>query len=282
MKLITYNLISVLLLFSILIHPAYSQSKIAKEQIEDAYLLKTGGALFGDLTAATSELKASTFALQSSNGFFQIVKEGSNAVIRSDIDLYLDPTANGAAGAKIVPVTMMEFPNFLGDKIRFYSHAYSIGVSPFDLDITSDRNIKFHSDTSPDLMVIWGDQGDVQVKRDVQSGRDVIAGGMYKFSPDSEGDKIRFYGTLYRLAISAGTLDFYSDNLFEWHTDTKSDAMQLNGDNGRLTLSGPLKLPIFSSLPSGETGDLIYLDHPSDNALDGAYIHCATEWQKCN
>lgn len=282
MKSIISTLFGWIVILSFSISAAHSQTRIAKEQIEDAYLLKTGGALYGDLNAATSALNAATFGLETENGFLRIFKEGPNAVIRSNIDLYLDPSDNGAAGAKIIPVTMMEFPDFLGDKIHFYSHTYSIGVSPYNLDIRSDRNIKFHSDTSPDLMVIWGDQGDVQVKQDLLAGRDVLAGGVYKFSSDSEGDKLQLYGTLYRLAVSSQTLDFYSDNLFEWHTDTKSNVLQLSGDGGRLTLSGPLKLPVYSSLPGGETGDLIYFDHSTDNAQDGAYIRCATDWQKCN
>lgn len=270
-----------LVLLSGFSNTGFAQTRIAKEQIEDAFLLKTGGMVYGDVNAATSAVRASTLALAAPGEVFQIFKQGATAVIRSNVDLYLDPTANGTAGAKIIPVTVMEFPDFLGDKIRFYSHAYSIGVSPYDLDITSDRNIKFHSDTVPDLMVILGDQGDVQARRDLQAGRDVISGGIFKFASDSEGDKLRLYGTLYRLAVSSGTLDFYSDTHFKWPTDSHTNAMQLNGDTGRLSLTGPLKLPIYSTLPAGETGDMAYLDH-SDNSLDGAYIRCATEWKKCN
>ncbi len=275
------NGIYLLVLLTDLTLTGFAQTRIAKEQIEDAFLLKTGGMVYGDVNAATSALRASTLALAAPGEIFQIFKQGTSAVIRSNVDLYLDPTGNGTAGAKIIPVTVMEFPDFLGDKIRLYSHTYTIGVSPYDLDITSDRNIKFHSDTVPDLMVILGDQGDVQAKRDIQAGRDVISGGIFKFAADSEGDKLRLFGTLYRLAVSSGSLDFYSDTHFKWHTDSHANAMQLNGDTGRLTLTGPLKLPVYSSLPAGETGDMAYLDH-TDNSLDGAYIRCATDWQKCN
>ncbi len=257
-----------------------SQTKVAKEQIEDAFLLKTGGSVFGDVTAATSSLKAATFELEIDTGFFQIVKEGSKAILRSNLDLYLDPTANGTAGAKIVPATVMEFPDFLGDKIRFFSHSYSIGISPYDLDITSDRNIKFHSDTMPDLMVILGDQGDVQTRRDLQSGRNLVAGGIIQFVTDSEGDKLRLYGTLYRVAISNHSFDFYSDNLFTWHTDTHSSAMQLQGDTGRLLLSGPLGFPVYTTLPSGNVGDVIYFDDSEDDRMDGLYLYLPSEWRK--
>jgi hypothetical protein len=259
-------------------HPclAYPQTLIGKEQIEDAFLLKSGGMLYGDVSAATSAIEAATFDLNHDVGLFHIFCDGSKFVIQSNLDIKLDPTNEGLAHGKIIPATMIEFVDFLGDKIRFYSHSYSIGVSPYDLDITSDQNIKFHSDTVPDLMVIQGDEGDVQVKRDV------ISGGVFKFSQDSAGDKLRLFGTLYRLAISSSTMDFYSDQNFAWHSDTQEDAMLLNGDTGRLTLSGPLKLPVYDALPSGEVGDLIYFDHASDNNQDGAYIRCATDWRKCN
>ncbi|MBN2326319.1 MAG: hypothetical protein JXR73_04130 [Candidatus Omnitrophica bacterium] len=265
-----------------MVRPAAAQTLIAKEQIEDAFLRKTGGDLFGDLNAATSAVKAAALILLPEDAVFQLLREGPKAVIRTNVDLYLDPTDNGTAGAKIIPATVMEFPDFLGDKIRFFSHSYSLGISPFDLDVTSDRNIKFHSDTSPDLMIIQGDEGDVLVKRDLQAGRDLIAGGVVKFATDGAGDKLRLYGTLYRLAVSADTFDFYSDDRFEWHTDEQAGVMQLDGGSGRLSLTGPLKLPVYSSLPSGETGDLIYLDHPADDAQDGAYIRDATDWRRCN
>ncbi len=259
-----------------------SQTLIGKEQIEDAFLLKSGGALYGDVSAATSTIEAATFVLNHNAGLFHIFGDGSKFVIRSNTDMQLDPTSGGTSSGKIIPATMMEFADFLGDKIRFYSHSYSIGVSPFDLDITSDQNIKFHSDTVPDLMVILGDDGDVQIKRDIQAGRDVISTGLFKFAQDSTGDKLRLFGTLYRLAISASTMDFYSDANFAWHSDTQSNSMLLNGDTGRLTLSGPLKLPVYNSLPGGEVGDLIYFDHTSDDNQDGAYIRCSSGWQKCN
>ncbi len=154
--------------------------------------------------------------------------QGDSFRIESQFDIRLAPTGT----AKITAATLMEFDDFLGDKIRFYSHSYSIGVSAFDLDITSDRNIKFHSDTVPDLVQIIGDIGDLIVKHDVESG------GVYKFSADTTGDKLLLYSTLYRLAVSSNTFDAYSDWYFKWHSDSNSDAMILDANTGNLTIEG--------------------------------------------
>ncbi len=263
-------------------HSSMAQTLIGQEQIEDAFVLKSGSSVYGDLVAATSTIQAGTFyaGTPEDEHVFYIRRDGSQAVIRSNFDLVLDPTDNGIAGAVIIPATVMQFPNFLGDKLRFFDASYRIGISPFDLDIVSDRNVKFHSDTVEDLMVIAGDDGDVTVKRHITSGGDMLSGGVFKFASDSIGDKLLLYGTIFRMAISASTVDFYSDRNFKWHSDTNSDAMLLDGDTGKLTLEGPLKLPVYTSLPSGNVGELIYYDHPSDSAQDGAYIHNASDWQK--
>lgn len=259
-----------------------AQTLIGKDQIEDAFVQKTGGPIYGDLTAATSTIRAGTLDLGTPEDehVFYIARHGSHAVIRSNFDLVLDPSNEGSAGAIIIPATVMQFPDFLGDKIRLYNNAYRIGVSAFDLDFISDKNFKFHSDTVEDLFVIAGDDGDVTAKRHITAGGDMIAGTVYKFASDSTGDKLLLYGTLYRLAVSANTVDFYSDRDFKWHTDTTANAMVLEGDDGRLTLSGPLKLPIYASLPSGNVGELIYFDHPSDDNQDGAYIYTSSGWQQ--
>lgn len=276
------NLTILLLFLFINQHPLFAQTIIGKDQIEDAYLLKTGGSLYGNVEAATSSIRAGTIGVAIGDGVFDLYRDGDVVVIRSNRDIQIDPTNKGTSGAKIIPATTMEFPDFLGDKIRFYSHSYKIGVSPNDLDIMSDRNIKFHSDTVDDLMTILGDQGDVHVKEDLLAGRDVKAGNVFAFVEDSVGDKLLLYGTLYRLAVSDYTLDFYSDQYFKWHSDEHSDAMTLDADTGTLTLSGALQLKVYSSLPSGAVGQLIYLDHPTNDSLDGAYIHGATEWRKLN
>lgn len=257
-----------------------AQTKIAKEQIEDAFILKSGGNVFGDLISATSSIQAMTLNASAGPRLFWLTVDDEKASIRTNSDLYLDPTNNGTAGAVIVPVTKMEFPDFLGDKIRFFSHSYAIGVSPFDLDLTSDRNIKFHSDTSEDLMTILGDDGDVVVKRDITAGRDVISGSAYKFVSNSEGDKLLLFGTLYRIAVSANDVDFYSDENFKFHSDSTTDAMTLNADSGRLSLTGPLKLPVYTSFPGAVLGDVIYYDHSSNDSLDGVYVYSSSGWQQ--
>ncbi|MBZ0258255.1 hypothetical protein K8I31_19470 [bacterium] len=191
----------------------FAQTRINVDQIEDAFVRKSGGALFGDLVSATSTIEASTIAFPGDEHVFYIRRDGGHALLRSNLDLYLDPTNNGTAGAVIVPVTLMEFPDFIGDKIRFYSTAYKIGVSAYDLDLTSDRNIKFHSDTAEDLMVIAGDAGDVTVKNN-------------------------------------------------------------------LTLGGLLQLHVFTSMPTGVAGQVIYFDHASDNNQDGLYVYTSTGWRQ--
>lgn len=262
------------------INAVQAQTKIAKEQIEEAFILKSGGYVFGDLVSATSAIQAMTISASAGPSLFWLSVDDQKASIRTNSDLYLDPTNNGTAGAVIVPVTKMEFPDFLGDKIRFFSHSYAIGVSPFDLDLTSDRNIKFHSDTTEDLMTILGDDGDVVVKQDITAGRDVIANSAYKFATSSEGDKLLLFGTLYRIAVSANDVDFYSDENFKFHSDSTTDAMTLNADSGRLSLSGPLNLPVYTSFPGAVLGDLIYFDHTTNDSLDGAYVYSSSGWQQ--
>lgn len=259
---------------------ACSQTKIAKEQIEDVFLRNDGGSVYGDITAATSTVTAHTLGLEAGERVFHLFYDGDHAMIRSDLDLYLDPTNNGMAGGKIVPVTMMEFPDFLGDKIRFFDTSYKIGVSPFCLDITSDEDIRFHADTLPDLMVISGTAGDVTVRRHLMANGDIKAGGVFAFMDDTTGDKILLWGDIYKIAIALESMDFYSGRYFTWNSDSVSSAMQLDADSGKLTLSGALQLPIFTTLPSGNVGELIYLDHPSDDSQDGAYIKTAAGWQQ--
>jgi len=194
---------------------AIAQTKIAQEQIEDAFLLKSGGKVFGTITAATSAIHAATFEIESDQSRFYLKEEPPYAIIRSKRDLLLDPTFDGLTGGVIVPATLVRFQPELGDKIEFYNSAYKIGVSPFDLDITSDRNIKFHSDTVEDLVVISGDQGDMTVREDISAGEDIRAGNAFAFTHDSTGDKILLFGTAYKIGISANAVDFYSDRDFK-------------------------------------------------------------------
>lgn len=266
------NLITAIVLLFVMTPQAPAQTRVAKEQIEDAFLWKTGGSLYGDVTSATSALRAATFEALGA-GTFVIHQEDNRAALRSDVDLVLDPTNNGAANAVIVPATLMEFPDFLGPKIHFYSHSYKIGVSPFTLDIVSDRDIRFHSDTVPDLVAIEGDEGDVTIRRHLD------VGGALEFAPAAEGDKVRYFGTLYRVSVSPETLDWHTDRHFRWHGGSAPSAMALDTGSGRLELSGPLRMPVQSSLPGGEIGDLIYYDHPTDDNQDGAYVYTAAGWK---
>ncbi|MBD3266463.1 hypothetical protein GF373_07310 [bacterium] len=262
---------------------AMAQTIIGKEQIEDAFLEKSGGAVYGDIHAPTSTLFAKELIITTDGSrTIKLFYDGNNAVLRTDLNLCLDPTNDGTAGAVIVPTTLMEFPDFEGDKIRLYDTCYKIGVSDYALHFTSDRHIKFHSDTVSDLLVITGDEGDVSAKRHITANGDVFSGGAYKFKYDTTGDKIFLWGTTYKMGISAFTMDFHSDQQFKWHSDTTANAMTLNADTGRLSIAGPLQLPVVGSLPSGNVGELMYLDHPSDDNQDGLYVKTAAGWEQCN
>ncbi|MGI6454920.1 MAG: hypothetical protein ACOX5R_04785 [bacterium] len=275
-----FSIFLTLLLLWVSVTDVSAQTKIAREQIEDAFLLKTGGNLYGDLNAATSTIRAASLQLESDTNVFYLRQEGPLAIIRSNGDLLLDPTSQGTANAHIRAATVIKFPEYLGDRLVFYSDAYKIGVSPFNLDITSDRNIRFHSDTVPDLMVIEGDQGNVTVKQDITSGGNISADGVFSFTQDTFGNRIELFGEEYRIGVSSETLEFHSDRYFKWQADDTLPATTLDTDTGRLSLAGALKLSIHSSLPEGTLGDLIYLDHPSDDSQDGAYIYTGSGWVK--
>ena len=85
----------------------FTQTRINANQIEDAFIHKSGGAVFGDLAAATSTIEAATIAFPGDEHVFFIRRDGGHALLRSNLDLYLDPTNNGTAGAVIVPTTRM-------------------------------------------------------------------------------------------------------------------------------------------------------------------------------
>ncbi len=259
---------------------SYSQTTIAKEQIEDAFLLNEGGNVFGDIQATTSSIKAATLSLYLDEGVFNILKDGSTIILRSGFNIVLDPTLGGTTSGVIIPATVVAFPEGLGDKLRLYGNTYKLSVSPFDLDITSDRNIKFHSDTVEELMVILGDQGDVMVKGTISAGNQVKSSQAYAFIHDTVGDKFLLYGTLYRLAVSNNTFDFYSDKHFAWHSDLLEDAMTLDADEGLLSVKGPIQLMVYTSLPPGSEGQIIYFDHASDDNQDGVYVYTSSGWQQ--
>jgi hypothetical protein len=268
------------LLIALLPLSAPGQTRIGREQIEDAFLRKTGGSVYGDIRAATSSIQAATWWVTSGAGRFYLEQDGARAALRSNIDLLLDPTDRGTAGAFIIAATTIKFPDVTGDKFHLFSNAYRIGVSPFNLDITSDRNIRFHSDTTPDLMVIEGDQGNVLVRQQLSAGGDIHSEGVFSSSESQLGDKLRLHGPLYRFAISPGSLDGYSDQYFRWHSDTLAEAMKLDAAAGKLTLKGALKLPVYTTLPAGSIGEIVYFDHATDNSQDGIYVHNGSGWQK--
>ena len=83
------------------------------------------------------------------------------------------------------------------------------------------------------------------------------------------------------VSVSPSSLDTYSDRYFKWHVDSASNVLVLDGNSGRLQLSGPLKLPVYTTLPaSGSVGDVIYYDDQEDDRLDGMYFWNALAWAK--
>jgi len=114
-----------------------------------------------------------------SSDYFRIYHDGSYARWMSARDIYIDPTWEGAVNAVIVPCATVVFEDYLGDKITFYSDMYKIGISPYDLDITSEQYIKWHSDTNNDAMVLDADVGDATVERDFAAARAIHAASGY-------------------------------------------------------------------------------------------------------
>lgn len=260
--------------------PVNAQTLIHPDQVEDVYLFNTGDVSTGDILAPTSEISAATLsakalrigdipsdapvlpatgaviggplvvygATDSLSGViigttdecFRLYYDGDHVRLVSYRDIYIDPTDSGRVSAYIVPMATMQFEDVLGDKIQFYSHSYAIAVSPFDLDIRSDMNIKFHSDTVEDLFQILGDDGDVIAKRHITAGGEIYATTSFRFVDQQPGDKIYLYYPMYKLSISPSDLDFYSDQYFKFHSDTNEDSMILDADTGTLTTQGEL------------------------------------------
>ena len=251
--------------FADLIHP---------DQIEDAYLLNTGDVSTGDILAPTSEISAATVSasllrvgdipadatmvseigaviggplavygdpsslsgiiIGTTDEYFRLYFDGDHARFVSQRDIYIDPTDSGRVTAFIVPCATIQFLDVLGDKIRFYSNSFKIAVSPFDLDIVSDRNIKFHSDTVEDLFQILGDEGHVIAKHNITAGGNIYATTSFRFVEEQPGDKIYLYYPLYKISVSPSDLDLYTDRYIKFHSDSNEDAIVLDADTGEL------------------------------------------------
>ncbi len=199
---------------------ANAQTRPHFSQLNDIYSIESNGAGSAVVFPSTAEIDAATLALTSLhvgdipagatavaatgvivsgpmavfNGsdlnsglvigkpsdYFRIYHDGDHAKIYAARDIHIDPTYGGLVSAVIVSMATIEFADYLGDKIRFYSDSYAIGVSPYDLDIRSDRNIRFHSDTNQDAAVIDGDTGKLTLEGPVSSlsGDNYFAGNV--------------------------------------------------------------------------------------------------------
>ena len=182
-----------------------------------------------------SIIQAATIDFKKLDSFISITD--SDLRLNSNLDIRLNPVGN----AKILLTTMVEMDDFLGDKIRFYSHSYAIGVdNPKIFRLQSDRYLYLGSDTNTNSVIIDGDNGDITSERNI-IGATINAVNQFGFTGDSLGTKIVLYdggSDLYNLSISANDLDYYSDSNHKWHSDTNMDAMVLNADNGNLTIEG--------------------------------------------
>jgi len=106
------------------------------------------------------KLSASGSLIVNATTLIIIKVEDNLAKIQSQDNLRLEPLAN----AIISMATVVEFDDYIGDRLRFYSTAYKIGISSFDLDYTSDLWHKWHSDTNDDAMRLNGDTGDLYIE----------------------------------------------------------------------------------------------------------------------
>ncbi|MFH1742142.1 MAG: LamG domain-containing protein [bacterium] len=62
----------------------------------------------------------------------------------------------------------------VGDKLHLYYPMYKLSISPSDLDLYSDRYIKFHSDSNEDAAVLDADTGHLTLEGRVKSASAVV------------------------------------------------------------------------------------------------------------
>lgn len=160
--------------------------------------------------------------------------------------------------------TTLTFEETVGTKIFLYPPAYSIGISPFDLDFTSDLNFKFHSDTVQDLMIIYGDAGNVAIKNDLTWGGVATGDGSGITNLNLSWSELTDSPST---VITAGDYMDWSDNTLNvvpiWLNLNGSNSMtgDLDMDGHIIQDAGGLKLTQVSSL-SGLQIETLYLYIP--------------------
>lgn len=197
----------------------------ATGEITDSVLAEVDGRI-----VAPGEIQAATLRVTDGMSSFTIGKEGDLNVLRGNQDIVIDPTNNGSAAGVIVPATMMKFPDFLGDKIRFFSHSYALSLDPFTLVYRSDRNHRWDSDTVPNLMFL-DESGNLTVAGTINGHYDLV-----RFTP-LLGDKIQLYEDLYAIGIDDYRMFFRSDADYEWRNWASDTVMYLD-EWGNLTIPG--------------------------------------------
>ena len=267
-----------------------ARTLIHSSQIEDAYLFNTGDSCTGNILAPTSEIHAATFVICGSDvygHFFTSLNGDQEALVlgANGYDIRIDPNAilpDASPCAAIIQfATTVGFDDVLGDKINLWSHSYKLGVSSFDLDITSDRNIKFHSDTVDDLFQILGDEGNLIAKHNITAGGEIYTATAYRFIEQQPGDKMYLYYPMYKFAISANDLDVYSDRYIKFHSDSNEDGAMLDADSGDLTLEGKLKsqAAVVGATDNPAPGYSLVADTAWIGQLNGADLNAAdNDW----
>jgi hypothetical protein len=180
-----------------------------------------------------------------SETIYRIMHDSEDAVdaIRSNRSIRIDPTNDGEASGVVEIPAVVEFTNGVAQKIRFYGNEYSVFVDTNQLRFISDGNFAFKSDdAAQSALIINGDERDITVGDDIYAGGDIEASGRvttlsYFANKAETGDKWYLYGPenqLYRIGISPITIEVYTDKWVHWSSDTHSDTIRFDVDEGRI------------------------------------------------
>ena len=180
-----------------------------KEPYKDTFWMIEAEQRIVGATAELTILDATTINLKNSasgtNHFFQMYMDVNDSIITSNLDMHLRPTE----GAVIRAATIIRFPVEVGRKIDLYQGAYSIDIEPFELVIQSDRNIVLRSDTNDNSVIIYGDNGNMEMQGTLTAQGDIIAGaspnGFFVGSAQGRDSPIMY--PLFDMRINGGNIE---------------------------------------------------------------------------
>lgn len=206
---------------------------------------------------ASGQVSASSFEIEPESLTYKFFHDGSNAVIRSNKTILLDPTDGGTANAEIQPATVISFPYYAGPKLYFWGRDYAVDIAALTLLIRSDKYINLGSDENSTAFTLNGDTGDLVLSGGLATVDDIETSGAIwlddsiQFQADSLGTKIRYYSDTYHTDIESLTLAQFSDQYHAWFSDESEVAgatnpigpqtgatMVLNAVGGDLWISG--------------------------------------------